>query len=555
MDVLRTYFVDRAGRARSTKHEARDPPPRPLSAMDTDVPRPLTLDDLDSNLLAKCLEYLTLFDYPSCSSVSQAWREGCKHVFSMQLRWRGAVCVRQLDIPPAKDERPPTSQQARIARSSGMASFVSQDDARVVALVADPKHQSVRTFRCFGDDGEVVVEDPVREWPYTTICGGFPGSLVGYSNDGMMAYFPALTKAGISDGVRLISSQCWQNILQCGDQLFLLRKCYDWWTDRRLAADVLHIPTGGWLHLDISPFRDKLRLQLLDEDISPFPNAVEEGGGGTKIESSAVSATASHFVYRVCTASKHAVVGSLLLPDASKGKTTRAEAEWVDVVQDGLLTRSCVQRFAASHPLSQTIKARSCNEAHVGDELLLYDEATIPITLCLLNSFTGACHSVRLRSRGYPLEQGHLTSLTVSRPGGDAASAIACGSIAAYTDPRLLGPRFVLLWDLDTGINLAVIELVRPIHQPQEWPSWKSRMDVAVNVHRRILGRGCIWPAPCGYRSCSVPCGFSFSVSEYHCQLSILLSMWSAPQDAPASWRPLVAQPAGGLLFLINILE
>jgi hypothetical protein len=114
----------------------------------------------------------------------------------------------------------------------------------------------------------------------------------------------------------------------------------------------------------------------------------------------------------------------------------------------------------------------------------------------------------------------------------------------------------VLLWDLDTGINLAVIELVRPIHQPQEWPSWKSRMDVAVNVHRRILvRRGCIWPAPYGYRSCSVPCGFSFSFSEYHCQLSILLSMWSAPQDAPASWRPLVAQPAGGLLFLINILE
>ena len=511
--------------------------------MDADVPRPLTLDDLDSNCLAKCLEYLTLFDYPSCSIVSKAWREGCKHVFSMQLRWRGAVCVRQLDLPPAEDERPPTGQQARIARSCGMANFVSQDDSSVVALVADPKHQSVRTFRCFVDEGEVVVEEPVREWPYSTICGGFPGSLVGYSNDGMMAYFPALTKAGISDSVRLISSHCWQNILQIGDQLFLLRKCYDWWTDRSLAADVLHIPTGGWLQLDISPFRDKLRLQLLNVDIS-------RGGMST-----AVSATASHFVYRVCTASKHAVVGSLLLPDASKGKTTRAEAEWVDVVQDGLLTRSCVQRFAASHPLSQTMKARSCNEAHVGDELLLYDETTIPITLCLLNSFTGACHSVRLRSRGYPLEQGHLTSLTVSRPGGDVASAIACGSIAAYTDPRLLGPRFVLLWDLETGINLAVIELVRPIHQPQEWPSCKSRMDVAVNVHRRMLGRGCIWPAPCGYRSCSVPCGFSFSFSEYHCQLSILLSMWSAPQDAPASWRPLVAQPAGGLLFLINILE
>jgi hypothetical protein len=496
--------------------------------------------DLDPFLLVKCMQHLTLLDFKSCTLVSQAWRECCIIAFAAQLRWRGSVCFSQVDLPPTEDKSPPNTgqNQASISRCSGMASFVSPDDASVVALLANPTHQSVRTFRCVGAGaGVVVVEDPLREWRYSTICGGFPGSLVGYNNEGTMAYFPALTKSGISGVVREAPGGDYMNILQCGDQLFLLRRCSNWWKDHSIIADVLHISTGGWLRMEIAPFRDKLRsLLTAREHCAHAP-------GGFDITSQAVSATDSHFVYRVCT-SVGLVVGSLLLPDASNGNTVRDRAEWVNVIESGLLARGCVQRFSPSHPLSLQSDGRHCNEAHVGDELLLYGEwsgntgpqkgaVVSGLVLCVLKSFTGVCHSVRLRPPHTNNAASHVTalsSLTVCSAGSGVASAIACGC----TKKVSVAAPHVLLWDLETGIHLALIT-VRSLMDPvsQDW-SRRASMDLAVHKHRRIR---------CAHAAGSNPgeC-VDAEITHAYCQVSILLSMWD--REKP-----------GGKLLLFNILD
>jgi hypothetical protein len=513
----------------------------------------LLTNDLDPFLLVKCMKHLTLLDFTSCTLVSQAWRGCCTIAFAAQLRWRGSVCFSQVDLPPTEDTNPPDTgqNQACIARCSGMATFVSPDDASVVALVADPTHQSVRTFRCLGAAGaEVAVEEehPRREWRYSTICGGFPGSLVGYNNEGAMAYFPALATSGISNVVREAPGGDYMNILQCGDQLFLLRNCSNWWNDRSIIADVLNISTGGWLRMEIAPFRDKLRSLLTacedGEHITP---------GGVHIESQAVSATDSHFVYRVYT-SVGTVVGSLLLPDASNGNTVRARAERVDVIESGLLASGCVQRFSPSHPLSLQSEGRHCNEAHVGDDLLLYGEwsgkvgpqrANSGLVLCVLNSFTGVCRSVRLRPPPPPpppctnnvvSSVTALASLTVCAAGSSGvASAIACGC----TQQVSVAAPHVLLWDLETGMHLALI-MVRSLMDPasQDW-SRRASMDLAVNVHRRIQ---CAHAAGSSPGECVGANTRSSGVIPAYCQVSILLSMWD--REKP-----------GGKLLLFNILD
>ena len=433
--------------------------------------------DVSSDVLTRWFSCCSLTEFPACSVVSHEWHDAATISFAGQLQWRGLPVLLRLSLGA------PTPGN-RIMRSCGMATFTSGDHSSVVALLADPDYDAVRAFHCFGDQ-EAVVEGPVRQWDYAMICGGFSGSLVGYKDPSQhgadtMAYFPALTQAGVtSDIVReLPSRSVYQNILQAGDQLFLPRQSRDWWTDRTLPTDVLHIPTGRWLCLDIAPFRDALKTHLVGA----------QGDGGMamwrRVKLQAVSATKSHFVYRVHTREGRAVVGSLLVPDASNGSVelqVALEAKWgrTGGASGGGSSASTplhfvTSSFEASHPLCCELNHGRCSESHKGDDLLLYADREGPASapgqdgvgglwLCVVSGRTAACHSVRLQPPSLARPSAHrweVSALTICRAGG-----VACGCShdldgqmqwQSWQDAM---PR-IEVWDLRSGMHITSISLV-----------------------------------------------------------------------------------------------
>lgn len=351
---------------------------------------------------------------------------------------------------------------AVIERGCGTAAFVSKDSGRVVAILADAANRAVRTFE-FSHTGHVV-EHPMRKWEYDCVRG-FSNSLVGYSyraGCSRMAYFPVLSNASPSNTVRETPADGYQNMLQIGDQVFFLPEC-GWWTDPKVVVDVMHLPSGKWLRMDVAPFRDELRKWKLDSDETlPYQ---------------AVSATETHFVYRVHYLAG-VVIGALFIPDASKGASTLADAPCIDITENGLLARGFVRRYPKEHPIFASAKGGTCNESCVGEEFLMYRHTrTSGIFLSMVNAFSGSHHAVRLRLPPKSKVES-IHDLTICR---DPQPHTVSGSVACAAATRTFSPRAatLMLWDLHTGIALTCINIASVD------PKVPIKQQVRVQIHKK----------------------------------------------------------------------
>lgn len=428
----------------------------------------IQISDLSSDNLLRCLSNLSLKDFAACSRLSRSWRSVCRIAFGRILMWRCDVKYRHI-TPPEGPHIPciPYAGRMRpgIQRGCGTAAFVSKDSGRVVAIMADAANRAVRTFE-FAHTGRIV-EHPIRKWKYDCVRG-FSDSLVGYrysygAGRNSMAYFPVLSNASPSHTVRETPADDYQNMLQIGDQVFFIPEC-GWWTDAQVVVHVMHLPSGRWLRMDVAPFRDELRKLKLDSD--------------EKLPFQAVSATETHFVYRVHYL-EGVVIGALFIPDASKGASTLADAPCIDITENGLLARGFVRRYPKEHPIFPSTHGGTCNEACVGEEFLMYKHTrTSGIFLSLVNSFSGSHHAVRLRLPAKPKVES-IHDLTICRdpqPHTISGSIAACAATTQTSSPRAVT---LILWDLHTGIALTCI------HIASVDPKFPITQKVRVQIHKK----------------------------------------------------------------------
>ena len=169
--------------------------------------------------------------------------------------------------------------------------------------------------------------------------------LVGYAGQ-QIAFFPAATakRSTWSSKVQVIG-RSHQNILHCGEHLFLL--CHgDWWHDPQLFADVLDIQEGTYQKIDITKLRDGM-AELLGDD---------------NLRRSAVSSTRDHFVFHVNTFSGAKIAGAVRLPKTKGGASSAAEAPCSEAPVS----------FAKKWPDGPMAELEEPSELPVEDQLLLH---------------------------------------------------------------------------------------------------------------------------------------------------------------------------------------
>ena len=90
----------------------------------------------------------------------------------------------------------------------------------------------------------------------------------------------------------------WQNVLQAGNMIFLLRAHTSWWEEERITADLIDGDIGGRAAVDVTPLRDALQLQLMQDRPARGAASVAHG----------------HFIFHLSTQSGDKVAGALRLP-------------------------------------------------------------------------------------------------------------------------------------------------------------------------------------------------------------------------------------------------
>ena len=394
-----------------------------------------------------------------CSSVSKTWQGACKTAFSRNLIWRRHATYRHVPLPPELHKYV-GGVLPGIERGCGTVNFASLDSDRVIAIIADPVHRGVQTFE-FTQTGKLV-EHPLRKWNYRCLRA-FEGALIGYgySRGRSMAYFPALsdaTPATHSTIVRQTPVDGYQHMLRVGHQVFLFPEC-SWWTDSSIIADVVHLPSGRWIRMQLAPFRDKIKkLAKTSDETLPYQ---------------AVGATATHFVYRVHYEAG-VVIGALFIPDASKGHIKLRKARVVNLKKNGLEAKGFVGRFSKKHPMFTSSHGGMCEESHVGAELLLYYKRRTGISLSTINTFSGANHTVQL-SFSFKEKVQRIFHVTICR---DPQPHPSCGSVVCAAAETGAGATLIV-WDLHTGIPITTINITKvPPFRP-------LKHEVRVQIHKK----------------------------------------------------------------------
>ena len=122
-----------------------------------------------------------------------------------------------------------------------------------------------------------------------------------------MTFFRMVTAGGTaaSESV-LVANGRWQDILQAGNIIFLLRAHGDWWQEERITADLIDSDTDGRATVDVTPLRDALLQKL--QDLGPWDMRIDRPARG------AVSAADGHFIFHLSTQGGAKVAAALRLP-------------------------------------------------------------------------------------------------------------------------------------------------------------------------------------------------------------------------------------------------
>jgi len=487
---------------------------------------------LDPELLAACLGRLELQSLSCVSRVSQRWRDAARLAFASQLRWRAARCVPlPLPLPQAVDlaryasaappsqihqrcersapEPDPRSQRCersapepdpRAARASaappsqiqqvgfGM-SFLRGGD--LVVQVVDAHQGAVRAV-CFRDSSpKERYEAPARAFANHAPFNAGVGGVVGYCHAAerseplslgrSMAFFPAVSSCGTtpSSAVRLVTGN-WQNILQAGKIVFLLRPHDSFWQDKAITADVIDMESGGKAVVDVTPLRDALLKLLI---------------GSEQPRRCALSAADGHFIFHLGTKSGAKLAGALRLP------THIAAQGGLHIPRmDGDLhappSSEAEVAFARRWPATDAFARMSAaDEKPCGEKLMLWDDcpsARVPaspekvdytVDVVLLCARTGSA-----AARSLVAHKGCVAA--AFHNGGIAAIdyCVGTGVVAACSLPRPgFPPPAVLVWDWksSTCLNSSMLHPVpsKPPTPSTPYPSTKPlRFDLGTRV-------------------------------------------------------------------------
>ncbi|KAH8092033.1 hypothetical protein JL720_5610 [Aureococcus anophagefferens] len=374
---------------------------------------------LADEVLAACFGRLSLRSQPRIARVSRRWRDAAALAFARRLRWRKKACAARLPLPvravPGRDAAP----RNEILNVGFSLEFLGGGD--LVVQVVDPDARAVRSLRVStgGADGPAVSEAPrafAAHGPFNAGVGGV-----------------------------------WANVLHAGRVVFLLREHGDWWSDERLAADVLDTDTGGRAVVDVTPMRDALRaavrarIEPRSQYRGPLAAGVEAALGGypefDRHTRCAVSAADGHFLFHVTTAAGAKVAASLPLPASIAA----------DGAVDGAVPAAFAVRWPKDDPIARPGLSR---EKPCGEYLMLWgDPSARGIEVALIRAADLAA-----ASRFLAAPNSSAVAAAFGRGGVEENIAYTRASrvVVACSPPP---PPAVIVWDWETGVCLqAAVE-------------------------------------------------------------------------------------------------
>ncbi|CAJ1384217.1 unnamed protein product [Effrenium voratum] len=357
--------------------------------------------ELTDEHLVLILSWLVLTSFPACAAVARRWHNSSALGFAKQLLWRSSHDCCEIELPASRQ------------LGDGFVTFLS--DGSALILAAAHEEHSILTF--LRPDGAANLQEQTRRrWPYARLRSSVAG-LVGYAGQ-EIAFFPAAAGNRSTWSSRMqVIGRTHQNILHCGEHLFLL--CHgNWWQDPRLFADVLDLQEGGCERINITKLRDDMAELLGDEDA----------------RRQAVSSTRDHFVFHVNTSNGAKVVGAVRPPKSKGGTTAEAPVSFAKIWPSG-------------HPMAQLREPR---ELPVEDHLLLYSGwQRNGLSICLLDAASGHVRAQLLRPAGISRQ------LFAERDLGAIAACLKFDVICACAAaPKGLHPPPVVVWDLSSGLVL-----------------------------------------------------------------------------------------------------
>ena len=410
---------------------------------------------LANELLAACLGRLSLRRLPHVACVNHRWQEAALVAFESQLRWRAdARCV-PLSLPvlavPAR-----TILKSQIIRSGFSLAFLRSGE--LVVQIVDADHTAIRTVS-FADGALQAYELPGRGFaehgPFNAGVGGVVGYRRNFDARGTkgMAFFPLVCRGGAaaSDAV-WVAEGFWQNVLQAGNIIFLLR-AHKWWDDEeRITADLVDSDSGGRATVDVTPLRDALKRALGQE----LPAR------------GAVSAAHGHFIFHLATQSGGKAAAALRLP-----ATISPGSCFGSAVDSGV---AFARRWPATHAIA---RLRTANEEPCGAHLMLWDDADpaarpssgseaerrFAVSVVLLHAATGVAVGRDLLA---PAADGPQAQVAVAFLHGGVAAIdfnATSGVVAACSLPRTgLPPPALLVWDWRSAACLQSV-LFHPLSE------------------------------------------------------------------------------------------
>jgi len=309
------------------------------------------LTDENVGLILSCL---TLKSLPSAARVARRWRVASALGFS-KLLWRKEAQYSEVILPDGK------------RLGDGFVTFLGDGSALVLAAC----HKESRVWTYWLPNGSTEAQEKTsRQWPFSRLRSGVAG-LVGYAGQ-QIAFFPAAAGSCTWSSQMQVIGRTHQNILHCGEHLFLL--CHgNWWHDEQLFADVLDMREGTYQKIDITKMRDDM-AQLLGDDSA---------------RRQAVSSTRDHFVFHVNTFTGKKIAGAVRIPKTTGGTSSAVDAPC------SMAPVSFAKSWGSGEPIAQLEEP---NELPVQDHLLLYSRwRKNGLSVCLLDAASGMVRSQLLR--------------------------------------------------------------------------------------------------------------------------------------------------------------
>lgn len=465
--MARTALHEYEATHKDTEPDVYDRAEKPMTDVSEAAHEVVTELALADELLSACLSELSLQSLPRVACVNHRWNGAARAAFGSQLRWREeARCV---PLPLPVPGVPARTLDSQIHRTGFSLSFLHGGD--LVVQLVDAGVNAIRTIS-FAEDSlqphELSHRGFAEHGPFNAGVGGVVGYRQGTESG--FTFFPLVSASGTAPSeAAWVANGRWQNVLQAGNMIFLLRVHTSWWEEERITADLIDSDIGGRAAVDVTPLRDALQLQLMQD----------------RPARGAVSAAHGHFIFHLSTQSGDKVAGALRLPAHIAPQNELGTSSTVDSVV------AFARRWPSTHAIA---RLRTPSEEPCGEYLMLWEErhavdfghrtstASVSEASCtrrfaldvVLLHVRGIAVGRQLLAPATDGPQAHIAAAFIQ--GGVAAIDYnaASGVVAACSLPRSgLPPPALLLWDWRSAGCLQALlfhPLPRPLPEPEPEP-------------------------------------------------------------------------------------